>query len=321
MRRNNMNYNGYVSQLVNGGIYNLIKYEEFKAEKYDESSELHKLFKLIEGSTPIELYCKQCKKDRVFKPCISRRNLFSSRYKRAMAEKELKNSLNSLPLNDVDEYDVYIDSMKKATGYSGYEIYECKYKCAFDNNHEISLFLCLTLDGVMKVGQYPSFTDLQNTDEIKRYRPLLGEEYYREYKKALGLFSHDVGIGAFVYLRRIIERLVYNAFIEAEKAKEISTTDFETENGKQRKFVSKIKLLNNYLPKLLVSNANMYGIVSKGIHELSDDECLSYFPIINNGIKLILNDMIEMKEKAKEENQFKKDIDMILTNVVKEKNS
>lgn len=53
-------------------------------------------------------------------------------------------------------------------------------------------------------------------------------------------------------------------------------------------------------------NKNLYGIVSKGIHELSEEECLAMFPCIRTGIELILDDVLAEKEKAKKEKIFEK---------------
>lgn len=42
----------------------------------------------------------------------------------------------------------------------------------------------------------------------------------------------------------------------------------------------------------------MYGVLSKGIHELSEQECLTYFEGVKLGIELILDDEIELRAKA-----------------------
>ncbi|MEG1742157.1 MAG: hypothetical protein RR906_06310 [Acetivibrio sp.] len=46
--------------------------------------------------------------------------------------------------------------------------------------------------------------------------------------------------------------------------------------------------------------------MSKGIHELSEEECLSMFPCIQTGIELILDDILAEKEKAKKAKAFEK---------------
>ena len=43
-------------------------------------------------------------------------------------------------------------------------------------------------------------------------------------------------------------------------------------------------MLKDALPEILVGNSTVYGIVSKGIHELSEEDCISYFPILKEYI-------------------------------------
>ena len=62
-----------------------------------------------------------------------------------------------------------------------------------------------------KVGQYPSLADMQNF-ELRKYQKVL-KENYRELTKAVGLFASGIGIGAFVYLRRVYEQLCENTHI------------------------------------------------------------------------------------------------------------
>lgn len=65
---------------------------------------------------------------------------------------------------------------------------------------------CLILK---KIGQYPSMADMQFFDCIK-YKKIL-KENYKDYTMALGLYASGVGAGAFLYLRRVLEKLVEEA--------------------------------------------------------------------------------------------------------------
>ena len=42
----------------------------------------------------------------------------------------------------------------------------------------------------------------------------------------------------------------------------------------------KIKTLTGYLPPFIVEQNSIYGILSKGIHELSEEDCLKYYTVI-----------------------------------------
>ena len=69
----------------------------------------------------------------------------------------------------------------------------------------------------------------------------------------------------------------------------------------------KIELLANYLPTFLVDNRSIYGILSKGIHQLNEDACKEFFPIIQAGIEIILDEKVVKKKrerKVKETSQL-----------------
>ena len=69
-----------------------------------------------------------------------------------------------------------------------------------------------------------------------------------------------------------------------------------------------IPLLKDLLPSFLVENRKMYSILSKSIHELSEEECLAAFNVVRLGIELILDEKIEKKEKERKINNATKEI-------------
>ena len=68
----------------------------------------------------------------------------------------------------------------------------------------------------------------------------------------------------------------------------------------------KIELLDKHLPGFLVENKILYGILSKGIHVLTENECLEYFETVKVGIELILDEKLEKFEKEKKIEEAKK---------------
>jgi hypothetical protein len=62
----------------------------------------------------------------------------------------------------------------------------------------------------------------------------------------------------------------------------------------------------------------LYGIISKGLHELSVEECVQYFSVTQLWIELILEDRIAMKEKNEKIAQARKGI-ATLTQEMKKK--
>lgn len=151
-------------------------------------------------------------------------------------------------------------------------------------------------DFIEKVGQYPSVADI-HIAQIKQYSKVLDKPYMKDFTKAIGLAANGVGTGSFVYLRRIFEYLV------SETAKEaIVKGDVDEHTFKISKMDNKLKQLENYLPDVLKDNKPLYGVLSKGIHELSEEECLKYFSVVREIIELILDErefLRQQEEKKK----------------------
>ncbi len=122
-----------------------------------------------------------------------------------------------------------------------------------------------------KIGQVPSIADL-HISQIRSYDRVLPKDKLREFTKAVGLAANGVGIGSFVYLRRIFEFLIEDAHKRAMKE-----DSWSEENYARSRVVERIDLLKRELPEFLVEHKELYGILSKGVHELDEKECLNYF--------------------------------------------
>ncbi len=72
-----------------------------------------------------------------------------------------------------------------------------------DNNHN-------NIKYISKVGQYPSVADF-HIGKVHKYDKVLPKDKMRELTKAIGLAANGVGIGSFVYLRRIFQHLLFEA--------------------------------------------------------------------------------------------------------------
>jgi hypothetical protein len=80
---------------------------------------------------------------------------------------------------------------------------------------------------------------------------------------------------------------------------------------KQQRMDEKILALKNFLPQYIVENRKIYGILSKGIHELSEDICLKIFPYVKLGIELILDEKLYELEREEKLKANKKDLERI----------
>lgn len=146
---------------------------------------------------------------------------------------------------------------------------------------------------IQKVGQHLSIADF-HISQIKQYNAVLTQEQLKELTRAIGLAANGVGIGSFVYLRRIFETL-----LEEAHKKAITIDGWDEKTYSNSRVGERIELLANYLPAFLVENKALYGILSKGIHSLTEDECLAYFETVKVGIELILDEKLEQFEKEK----------------------
>lgn len=266
--------------LVNKGLYDSVDIT------VDDLDEIEKCLTKDEyaGNT-IDCFCVHCATNRVFEYTNS----------------EVHEDTGIMRMSVFDDGNPKVRRPKREEQFRRYlnKRYAMTYRCTRDRQHFIIFDLITTDDKIIKVGQYPSVADLV-IPEIAKYKPVLGTQY-REFSKAIGLFAHGIGIGSFVYLRRIIENLVFDKYNEVSENLEISNTEFM-----RLKFDEKIEALKPYLPEVLVANKNIYGIVSKGIHELSEEECREMFPYIQAGIELILDSLLAEKERKTKEKIFEK---------------
>lgn len=167
-----------------------------------------------------------------------------------------------------------------------------RYYCHFSPDQE----------QIVKVGQYPSLATVQ-IGEVKQYNKVLPVEKMKEFTKGIGLAANGVGIGSYVYLRRIFEYLIGEAKDRAIKDSKITESDFQKVRMDDR-----IGLLNNYLPDFLVKHKKIYSVLSKGIHELDEDTCLGLFDTLKVGIEIILDQELAEKIKNDKESEASKKI-------------
>jgi hypothetical protein len=143
---------------------------------------------------------------------------------------------------------------------------------------------------IIKIGQYPSAAELEFGTLDEAFNKELPSSFRMELGKAIGLNAHGIGIGSFVYLRRIFEALIAEAHGIAQQDESWNEPEYH-----QRRVSEKLDLLKDYLPSRLVRTAHLYGILSLGIHELSEEDCLESFDLVKGAIELILKERHEAK--------------------------
>lgn len=181
-------------------------------------------------------------------------------------------------------------------------LFPIEVECKRNKNHKLLFIFHADGQTIQKIGQMPSIADL-NLFDVKKYSKVLDKKYFQEFTKAIGLVSHGVGVGSFVYLRRIFEFLIEEAHTIA-----VAEDGWDEERYLKSRMNEKILILQSKLPDFLVENRAIYSILSKGIHELSEEECLAAFPAIKVGIEIILEEKLEQMKKAKKLEEAKRAI-------------
>lgn len=261
-------------------------FTEYPLHNVNEMDLLNLLYFLGDNETYnhlkiIDSYCPICKKDTTFN-----------------SENSDQQELSDL-LGDAGMYSGFPGDNRAITLIEELEkrcVFIRKFNCPrkpFDTAHSQIFIFRVIGTTLIKVGQHPTLADLSK-ENLKKYRKL-NDDVYSELNRAVGLSTHGVGIGSFVYLRRIIEKHIVFPKIKELLAEGIVTDEQISKSD----FKEKIKLSKDRLPSFLVENTKIYSILSKGIHELEEEECKSYFPILRTAIEIVLDEEIEKNEKAK----------------------
>ena len=172
-----------------------------------------------------------------------------------------------------------------------------KYSAAYEK-----LKYCLVLE---KVGQEPSMADLQMFD-IEKYKKVLSSDSFRDFSMALGLYASGVGCGSLLYLRRIYETLIKNAQDKCSKQPEWNEEEYN-----KRRFNEKIEYLESLGEKIIPDDLldvkdKIYGWLSKGVHELPEQESMELFPHLKLAMELILDEQIAQKDREEKLKGLKK---------------
>lgn len=252
-----------------------LKLSLYKPIQLNETNEedIAKLFSYYDN-LQFDCYCPECSKDSTFV-------MDSNQY--------------YIPINPLTKRNDTTHGLLKrlhSFRFPGTQTFRCQR-----NNHVFTYNFYFKNNQLIKTGQYPSMADIE-IPGIHKYKNLLKRDY-SDFSKAIGLHAHGVGAGSFVYLRRIFENL-----IEEIHQEYLQSDQWNDDLYQRSRMDDKIKLLQDKLPEVLVENRAVYGIMSKGIHELSEDECLDLFPDVKLGIELILDEKLYEQEKQSKRKSF-----------------
>ena len=253
-----MAINTFMQKLAYAPLYEKITLQENEwdiLEKYLDYDNI--------ANDSIDIYCTLCQEQSIFRPvnCGQISSMYSSSY---------SFSSGILPMGILH------------------------FHCTRETNHYFGIIIKLIGDNViLKVGQYPSKADIELPD-YNQYSKIVPEAILSDIKRAVGLASHGIGAGSYVYIRRVVEYFLNEAFSHANMDGAISEDAYT-----KSRVMERIMLLRDYLPEILVANKEAYSILSKGIHELTEEECLASFTLLKDTIELILEERLASYKKDK----------------------
>ncbi len=289
----------------------------FLVEKglYDEieitSENIYELADLIGGHVKINVYCPKCAETRVF----SSEAIKMYRDEGDIMEFSLEEQVVSYQSEIKKPIPHFVDAPERSWQWNNaffandVRVMVFQFKCAMDELHRIDYIVLTEGNRMKKIGQYPSVADL-SFPELKNYQKVMSKDDVKELKRAIGLHANGIGVGSYVYLRRIFERI-----LDKTSKKAIEDGKVEVEKYKQAHVDEKIKMLSSYLPESMNGNAVFYKIVSKGIHGLSEEECLEYFPVLKSYIMMVYRQWEKLREDEEEEKRLTDSINKISTDL------
>ncbi|MEB2535932.1 hypothetical protein SB394_02985 [Burkholderia sp. BCCIQ04A] len=237
--------------------------------EYEEKSAVSAIYALTTTDAPFDMYCPGCRAHSTYTPIPSD----EARRRGLAAEIATREGMKN-PMVEVEDFQI-------------------EARCARSFGHTARfIFLHIRGESVQKIGQFPSLADLSIPD-TSQFEKALGQDRVRELNKAIGLAAHGVGVGSYIYLRRVFESLVEEAHKLAQ-----SGTSWDEEKYRQSRMLEKIELVASHLPKFLVENPQLYGILSKHIHELSEKDCLANFELMKEAVLIIARDKKSALDEA-----------------------
>lgn len=236
-------------------------------------------------------YCIECKKESTFQVTSRSRPPNLDPERDALIKK--LSMTNDHPRIEPGIY-VLTGACSRISSHTQTQILLILSKTTFGPNMEI-----IERMSIQKIGQHPSYGDI-NIAAIQKYARTLTRSQLTELSRAIALASHDVGIGAYVYLRRVFESLIEQAHKEAT-----SNSNWDEENYQKSRMNEKISMLKDHLPSFIIEHPRMYSLLSKGVHELTEKECLEHFETLRISIEMTLDEKLEAVEKRKKREMAK----------------
>ena len=160
---------------------------------------------------------------------------------------------------------------------------------------------------LQKYGELPK-KQLERNPVLQRFL----EDDLENYEKAVVCLSHEYGVAAFAYFRRIVENNIDKLLDLVQEDAQSSSTNTEITSAleelrKESPMSNKIKVANHALPEYLNPSGQnplgrLYKVLSEGVHEFSEEECLDKARATSECLAYLVS---ELTSRKKHRDQFK----------------
>ncbi|QKY07983.1 hypothetical protein [Janthinobacterium lividum] len=159
-------------------------------------------------------------------------------------------------------------------------------------------------------GECISFQKFGERPRAKLVRNRVLQKFLKDdlenYEKAIICLSHEYGVAAFAYFRRVVENNV-NKLLELveqdaqSSGGDQSMVDAINELKKNTPMSERIKIANRALPLYLQPDGlnplgRLYQLLSEGVHSLTDEECLAKAKAASECLTFLISELASRKE-------------------------
>lgn len=243
----------------------------------------------------IDCYCSKCKDNKTF--IISSLDFYqsASRFVKAINSSSSRRTL--LPDGSMtDPRSFFVGEKGK---------FDVELKCPVCN--EVIYFYYVYENGyIIKINTYPSLMNGLK-QKFRKYELLNKDDYSYNEELITGcylFYNSQSGVGSFCYLRRCLENFVKD-YTNDLYDEGIITNKYNP----SLKFVEKINIIKDELDKDVYDMLKpLYSILSLGIHELKEQDCLDFFEQLKEILEILLDEKIEKINKKNRIQKLKKSL-------------
>lgn len=191
-----------------------------------------------------------------------------------------------------------VSALKSGTSYFEFSCVSCR------KSHREYLVEQILNEGNIRIQKYGE----RPRSKLARNRVLQKflKDDLENYEKAIICLSHEFGVAAFAYFRRVVENNINSLLDLVQQDAQSSggdraTLDAIAELRKDAPMSEKIKIANLALPSHLKPDGlnplgRLYQVLSEGVHSLSETECLAKAKATSECLTFLVGELASRRE-------------------------